>query len=68
MNIQQAVKTGLPYKREGWTHWVQTHWKTPANYSSGKQIPFKIDDLSADDWEVKEPKKSCCCKCCCCKG
>lgn len=64
MTIQEAIKSGRPFKRKDYewmlfhgdrvwltlanTHWIQT--KTPIG-------SFVIEDILANDWEIKEGGK-----------
>lgn len=49
MNLIEAVKTGLPLKRPGWT------WVTRES-QSGLSVTW--EQILADDWEVKrEPRE-----------
>jgi hypothetical protein len=49
MTIQEAIKSGKPFKRKPW---VGTAWIYPRNMHSYTR--FAVSDILADDWEVKE--------------
>lgn len=48
MNLCEAIRTGLPIRRKGEEKWI----KYPQNEVYGG---FLVEDLLADDWEVKTP-------------
>lgn len=53
MTIQEAIKSELPYRRRGW----ETESWLPANRSLISTM-YSIEDILADDWEVKrEPRE-----------
>lgn len=56
MNIIEAVKSGKPYKRVG-----QKEWTPP----EAALFLLQCEDLTANDWEVKEEKTMRCpfCRC-----
>lgn len=50
MTIQEALKTGLPYKRKVWH---VASWQAPLPNNR-----YMVEDILADDWEVKrEPRE-----------
>jgi hypothetical protein len=55
MTIQEAIKSGKPFKRKHWGiyFWVNEDYSITNEY--GTNIPLHYaDDILADDWEVKE--------------
>ena len=56
MTIQKAIKSGKPFRRTGQWWWfkiksngdIQTNEKYPIT------LPANIQDILADDWEVKD--------------
>lgn len=70
MNLQEAIKSGRPFRRPCWTHadWIVVH-KFPhelAAYGGGElklqlsrtTYPLMfLNDLLADDWIIKEEPK-----------
>jgi hypothetical protein len=60
MTIQEAIKSGKPFRRKGWpTFWeydLSRDWITYEKTSD--QPPIRLRDILADDWEVKhEPRE-----------
>ena len=58
--ISKSVKTGKSLKRKQWNYWMKVKYE----YFHWEESPFKndvvvftIDDITADDWEVKEEHK-----------
>ncbi len=45
MNLIEAVKSGLPFRR------CDREWMTPKSWSKA----FIREDVLADDWEIQEP-------------
>jgi hypothetical protein len=61
MNIQQAFKSGVPFRRVGWPD--EDIWFVVENYDDlvavaendeSNFLEVNIDDICADDWETKE--------------
>ena len=46
LTIQEAIQSGLPFKREGCLAW----------YRTTKQPVFSIEHILAQDWEIKVPE------------
>ena len=55
MTLQEAIKTGKPFRRKGWNYWLVLD---VANYitRAGTYLnaEFKAEDILADDWEIKK--------------
>ncbi len=52
MNIVDALKSGMPWKRKG-GHWS---WRDPIVRTPGYNgVHLELSDLLADDWEIKKP-------------
>ena len=55
MNLIEAVKSGKPFRRKGWTY-NPTRWVT--NRHKTKKEQLTTFDILADDWETKpEPRE-----------
>ena len=59
MNIQEAIKSGKPFKRERWVvgGWIYNNDGVFEYLTGGVDEPaneFFVEDILADDWEVKE--------------
>lgn len=60
MNIQDAIKTGLPFKRPSWMTWVEPRFtaifhRIPGGRGGRMIMKFASkEDLIATDWIVKE--------------
>lgn len=53
MNIIEAAKTGLPMQRKAWAEGVRIVFSDPLDI---RDIGLSQTDITADDWEVDEPK------------
>ncbi len=56
MTIQEAIRTGLPFKREDWKIYITVQY---GRLTLDQQIEEDIlyaEDILATDWEVKEIK------------
>lgn len=59
LTILEALKTGLPFRRVGWSTLVKPHWRTAARYDlNGKCKYFTLEDIMANDWEVQIKQKT----------
>ena len=70
MNLQEAIKSGKPFRRPTWTHadWIVVHKFPKENpYMGGELRHLKadefttlsyLDDLLAEDWIVEGEVKS----------
>lgn len=59
MTIQEAIKSGKPFKRKYWKDWIKRVkdycvWATGVNKNELANDAISINDILADDWEVKE--------------
>ena len=62
MTIQEALKSGNPFKRKNWKRWKVVELKQNGMFYTRyfleplkpESRTFAIDDILADDWEVKE--------------
>ena len=62
MTIQEAIKSGQPFKRPGMDRWIvldtEYGWLDYEAYKGHKYGArvgaFRSDTILADDWEVKE--------------
>lgn len=48
MNLIDAVKSGLPFRRPRWLGWV--------DHAEVENFAFSVEDLTADDYYLDEPK------------
>lgn len=60
MSIQEALKSGKPFRRLGWKAqvWVvslgnQMHFHTGEMQEKYGRFNIKPDDISTNDWEIK---------------
>ena len=60
MNLIQAIKTGRPFRRESWNKQAED-WLVATNKfrvvlreSDFAECKLCIEDLIADDWEIKD--------------
>lgn len=51
MNLIDAIKSGRPYRRPGWSMWRLSLHKMNRVENYGE----RLEDLLADDWEIEEP-------------
>lgn len=59
LTIQEAIQSGLPFKREGWSGYNKQYSKdTPFFIWKHNEVPVPIhlDDILATDWEIKVPE------------
>ena len=58
MTIQEAIKSGKPFRRRDWvtTGQVATDIWFEADKPYLDEMNLELDDILADDWEVKEEK------------
>ena len=72
MTIQEAIKSGRPFRRKGWTHACHFVVRNKDGYSNGELWEYNsetkqllavtslkyVGDIIATDWEVKrEPRE-----------
>ena len=48
MNLIDAAKSGLPFRRPKWLNWV--------DHAEVKNFAFSVEDLTADDYYLNELK------------
>lgn len=54
MTIQEALKSGKPFRRKGWTDWYKRDGVAYINLSDRREYrDVHPDDILADDWEVR---------------
>lgn len=56
MTIQEAIKSGKPFKRKLWKDWhsvdQESQWFT--NTATDYRVVLAARDILAEDWEVKK--------------
>lgn len=59
MNIQEAIKSGKPFKRPRMWDWLETEAGEVVWVIAAKRHIYSptMDDILADDWEIKEDTK-----------
>jgi hypothetical protein len=59
MRIQEAIKSGKPFKRKLWRDWhtvdAESQWFV--NTATDYRVVLSARDVLAEDWEVKPEKK-----------
>lgn len=63
LSIQEAIQSGLPFKREKWAFFGKfeanlyfSYYDTVNNHNYNESDILTIDDLLATDWEIKVPE------------
>jgi len=59
MTIQEAIKSGKPFKRIPWEIWIGVAQftkskETVLNYKMHEHLQFTAKDILANDWEIKQ--------------
>lgn len=56
MTIQEAIKSGKPFKRKGWRNWYKFSGGASCRQFEldGAEAFISFDNFVADDWEVKQ--------------
>ncbi len=57
MNLIEAIKSGMPFKRLNWQVWTSyygTHITQPGLTQGARQAHLCYDDILANDWEIQE--------------
>lgn len=59
MTIQEAIKSGKPFKRKNWykQNWYNFQDHQLILMRTGEAVSFAGDDIIAEDWEIKEEPK-----------
>jgi hypothetical protein len=62
MTIQKAIDSGRHFRRKGWVLWAEVGELdgefTLLDTSMGYYIPFALEDLLADDWEISKSRRN----------
>ena len=54
MTIQDAIESGRPFRRPGHGFWLGVEDNTIIDYEDREDYYLTVDDIIADDWEIKE--------------
>ena len=59
MIIQDALKSGKPFKRKLWRDWHNVDEKSQwfVNLKTNYRVVLSAREVSAEDWEIKEEKE-----------
>lgn len=57
LTIQEAIQSGLPFKRENSNSYIFVHTVTSALFcENGNDFLLSKEDLLAQDWQIKPPE------------
>lgn len=54
MTIQEAIKSGKPFRRKHTSDWAVTTSYQRVRFQNGEEYLFTPECLLADDWEIKQ--------------